>query len=248
MRTKDRVRQVAIQRFAAAGFQATGIRDLATHAGISVASLYQHMVTKQDLLESIMAESLERLSEDADTVLAEVDDPLDGIAGLTMLHVMAHARRRDRTVVVDTEVRSLEDDRRQRVVELRDAYERRWRACLDRAADADLVDGTNLTVSRLAILDMLTGVSGWYQPDGADPLEDLAVAHVDLVLSMLGAHRGGRRVRATDCAIPSSDWFLELVARPFADEQASAVSRAGRPERRRSAHPLRESRPGGAAP
>lgn len=212
MRSADRLRQVAIERFAAQGFQATGIRDLAKHTGLSVASLYQHMPTKHDLLVEIMSDSLRRLIDDSDVVLALIPHPLDRIAGLTMLHVLAHGLRRDRTVVVDTEVRSLEPHARAEVIALRDEYEQRWRDTLHQAAQAGAIADDHLDIARLAILEMLTGVATWYQPAGPSSLETIARTHVDLVLAMLDAHKGRRRVRFAQCDLPDAQWFDDLLS------------------------------------
>lgn len=210
MRTGDRLRQVAIERFAAQGFQATGIRDLAKHTGLSVASLYQHMATKEDLLAEIMTESLQQLTADADALLAQVHDPLDRIAGLTTVHVFAHALTRERTLVVDTEMRSLGPAARDQVIVLRDAYERRWSDVLEAAAAQELISATHLGMARLAILDMLTGVATWFRPNGPATIEEVAQTHVDFVLALLDARRRRRKVRHKQCNYPEAAWFQGL--------------------------------------
>lgn len=214
MRTKDRVVLSALSLFATQGFQATGIRQLASHAGVSLASLYHHIGTKDDLLAEIMSESLERLTRDIESVLEECGDPLDALAAMSIVHVMAHALRRERTIVVDTEMRSLTEDRRPRIVELRDAYEERWRTCIDAAGTAGLVDVRHASVARLAMLDMLTAVATWYSPDGDLGVWDICTEHADLVLGMLRATRDGRPVRVDDCNLPAPSWFEELVGEP----------------------------------
>lgn len=212
MVSTQRLRDVAIDRFAAQGFQATGIRDLAEHAGISVATLYHHMRTKEELLEDIMRESLLRLTANADAVLRELSEPADQIAGLTVLHVLTHGLEQNRTLVVDTELRSLGPEARSRVVSLRDDYELRWSTALASLADTAQVAAPRLGLTRLSILNMLTGVATWYDRAGAASLDDIARLHVDLVLAMLGAStRGGSEIRREDCALPDLQWFHQLI-------------------------------------
>ena len=57
--TGERVRQAALELFAERGFHGTGIRQLAERAGVSSASLYHYMGTKEDLLVALMTSSLE---------------------------------------------------------------------------------------------------------------------------------------------------------------------------------------------
>jgi len=61
-----RLRASALELFASRGFQATGIRDLAAASGLSLATLYYYMSNKEELLFSLMSESLERLQDDAE--------------------------------------------------------------------------------------------------------------------------------------------------------------------------------------
>jgi AcrR family transcriptional regulator len=205
---------VAIDRFAAQGFQATGIRDIAEHAGISVATLYHYMHNKQELLEDIMRESLLRLCANADAVLKEVSTPVDQVAGLTVLHVLTHGLEQNRTLVVDTELRSLGPDARARVVSLRDEYERRWGDALSNLQNSAQVTAPNLGITRLSILNMLTGVASWYDRSGTTDLDDIARLHVDLVLAMLGAAtQDGAEVRFRDCTLPELQWFHQLIDR-----------------------------------
>ena len=212
MVSTGRLRDVAIDRFAAQGFQATGIRDIAEHAGISVATLYHHMRTKEELLEDIMSESLLRLTANADAVLKELSAPADQVAGLTVLHVLTHGLEQNRTLVVDTELRSLGPDARSRVVALRDDYELRWSRTLSSLKDSVQVAAPNPGITRLSILNMLTGVATWYDRQGKTGLDDIARLHVDLVLAMLGATtRDGTAIRLRDCDLPDLQWFHELI-------------------------------------
>src|SRR4051812_9115530 len=150
--TGTRVRDAAIELFAERGFHGTGIRDLAERAGLSSATLYHYMGTKEDLLVSIMTESLERLVKASERLTGT--DPLTRIVGLVELHVLTHALRRLETRVVDDEMRSLSPDRRTAVVALRDRYESLWQDAID-AGTADGVFHVRAPrIARLALLEM----------------------------------------------------------------------------------------------
>ena len=61
----DRIMEAALKLFAAKGFEATGIREIAESVNLSSAALYHYIGTKDDLLFKIMSDSLQR-SSDAD--------------------------------------------------------------------------------------------------------------------------------------------------------------------------------------
>ncbi|MFD9737936.1 TetR/AcrR family transcriptional regulator [Umezawaea sp. NPDC059074] len=182
--TGTRVRDAAIELFAERGFHGTGIRDLAERAGLSSATLYHYMGTKEDLLVSIMTESLGRLVEAGERLTTA--DPLTRIIGLVELHVLTHAMRRLETRVVDDEMRSLSPARRKAVVALRDRYEALWQDAIDAGVADGVFHVRAPRVARLALLEMCGGIARWYTPDGPIPLEDLALRYAEMALGVLG--------------------------------------------------------------
>jgi AcrR family transcriptional regulator len=54
MTTKERIIEVAIDRFAVKGFDAVSLREIAEAVGIKKASLYSHFMTKEEILETIL--------------------------------------------------------------------------------------------------------------------------------------------------------------------------------------------------
>ena len=50
----SRVRRAAIALFAEKGFAGTSIREIASHSGLSIATLYHYIPTKQALLYDLM--------------------------------------------------------------------------------------------------------------------------------------------------------------------------------------------------
>ncbi|MBP2325146.1 AcrR family transcriptional regulator [Kibdelosporangium banguiense] len=186
--TERRVRQAAIELFATRGFHGTGIRDLAEAAGLSSATLYHYMGTKEDLLASIMRVSLERVLDNAARLLADVTSPVERIARLIALHVMTHAEQKLETRVVDGEIRALSESRRPEIVALRDQYEDLWQDAIDTGCREGLLRTSAPRVARLALLEMCSGISHWYSADGPLKLDDLAAHYIEMALGALGAN------------------------------------------------------------
>lgn len=187
MDTADRVQQAAVRLFAERGYHGVGIRDLAQEAGLSSASLYHYMGTKQDLLAAVMRASLERLLVEGVAAVASAGEPVGQLRALVRMHVREHADRRLQTLVVDGELRALEQPQRAEVVALRDRYESLWADVIDRGAAAGDFRAPDPALARLALLEMCTGVARWYAADGRVGLEELTERYVELALAMLGA-------------------------------------------------------------
>lgn len=193
--TAQRVREAALELFAERGYHGTGIRQLAERAGLSSASLYHHMGSKEELLGALMRESLERLLAEAQAVAAREPDPGERLCALVRMHVRSHGERPLETRVVDGEVAALTGPVRAEVVALRDRYEALWHATIDAGLDAGQFHVTSPALARRALLEMCSGVARWFDPAGPTALPDLAEQYVDLARALLGATAtAGRRV------------------------------------------------------
>ena len=191
--TGERVQAAALALFAERGYHGTGIRQLADAAGLSSASLYHYMGTKEELLAAIMRSSLTGLLAAAEEVSATLSDPSQRLVALVGLHVRTHASAPEQTRVVDDEVRALSADTRAEVVALRDRYEALWQAALDEGvARGDFRVGS-VAVVRRALLEMCSGVARWWTPSGELDLDALAGEYAALALRLVGTPRSGPR-------------------------------------------------------
>lgn len=187
--TAERIRLAAIRLWAERGFHGSGIRDLAEAAGLSSATLYHYMGTKEDLLAQIMRQSLDRLNRAAAQLVAEAWTPVERMAGLVQLHVLVHAVRPLETRVGDGEVHALTPAHRVEIVGLRDRYEALWQAAIDAGCASGDFHMAVPGVARLALLEMCSGVAHWYDPEGPLALERLALLHTEMALGLLGMAR-----------------------------------------------------------
>lgn len=184
-----RVRQAAIELFAERGFHGTGIRDLARRAGLSSASLYHHMGTKEQLLAEIMETALRRLTDAARQATHDVGDPAERLGRLIALHVLTHATRPAETRVVDNEVGALAPALREPVIKLRDDYEQLFAEAIDAGVRSGAFHAVEPALARLALLEMCNGVARWYSPHGTLDVAELARQFAHTGLRVLDAER-----------------------------------------------------------
>jgi AcrR family transcriptional regulator len=186
-KTGERVQAAALALFAERGYHGTGIRQLADAAGLSSASLYHYMGTKEELLVAIMRTSLAELLAAAEQVSAAEPDPRERLVRLVRLHVRTHAAAPDQTRVVDDEVRALSVGARAEVVGLRDRYEALWQQALDDGVSRGEFQVGSAAVVRRALLEMCSGVARWWTPAGELDLDALADEYAALALRLVGA-------------------------------------------------------------
>ncbi|WP_062516315.1 TetR/AcrR family transcriptional regulator [Demequina gelatinilytica] len=61
--TRARIQEVALERFTENGYDQTSLREIAEDLGVTKAALYYHFKTKDDILESLLAQASHALDE-----------------------------------------------------------------------------------------------------------------------------------------------------------------------------------------
>jgi AcrR family transcriptional regulator len=178
-----------MELFMTKGFAATSVREIAKAAGISSASLYHYMPSKDDLLVTVTLQATHLLADPGRIINASGGTPDERLAALIRLHVIEHARGRRLWEVADEEWRQLPARKRAPVVALRDEYQSFWERALLEGREASLFRFGDLKMTTFAILSMCSDVYKWFSPNGRLTAEDVAEYYLQLVAAMLGAPR-----------------------------------------------------------
>jgi len=180
--------RTALEIFEREGYHGTSIRTIAGRAGISIALIYYHFNSKEEILRTLML----RVTNDLHDALVAARDGAGGrsadrMAALARAHVRFHTERQAESFVGNTELRSLGPEALAEVMAARDAIAGLYK---DVMAEG-LADGSFHVASpaeaNLAILTMCTAVAGWYRSGGPQSPEQLAETFAGFTLSLLGA-------------------------------------------------------------
>lgn len=185
--TRELVRRTSLGLFSRLGFNATGMRLIAQESGVSISTVYHYISSKDELLHDLLRENLSVLFAEASRALQGRRSPRDKIRALVDVHVTIHATDRELCKVSDRELRSLSEDARKDVVELRDTYEALWRNTILQGQKENVFQFEDLTITTHALLEMCTGIVHWYQPEGRLAVKELVKLHQDLALRLLGS-------------------------------------------------------------
>ena len=191
---RQAIEDVASDLFRERGYAATSIRDIARALSLQGASLYAHVTSKEDVLWAIVDRAATRFEAAADRAEAEAQvhrpgDPAEAIAALVEAHVDVVTAHVDEAGVFVNEWRSLGAERRQRVLERRDAYQARFRRHVDAGIAIGSFAMTDSAIATSSILSALNGIASWYDPAGRLAPDRIADLLVDLILRMLEATR-----------------------------------------------------------
>ncbi|RZK96188.1 MAG: TetR/AcrR family transcriptional regulator [Rhodococcus sp. (in: high G+C Gram-positive bacteria)] len=168
------------------GYHGTSMRDIARGADITVASIYHHFASKQEILQDIMVRALhDAIAMTRGALLRSGGAPADQLQSLVRAWVMFHTTRQLDAMVGATEIRSLDDAGRRLVVALRDEQEHLFRDVVERGVEeGDFATEYPRDAVR-GIINMGQSVCTWWHADGPMKPEELAERYADLALAMV---------------------------------------------------------------
>jgi AcrR family transcriptional regulator len=165
------IRSAAVELFYERGFEATSQRQLADAVGIQVASLYNHIRSKEDLLADIMKAAMSQLIESTRAAVDSAATPEEQLRAFMVEGITFHAEYQKLALVGNTELRSLTNHNHAEVVALRDEYEELLKSILRACVKRGTVDVENVTIAAFAGVAICVHVASWYRSEGSLPLE-----------------------------------------------------------------------------
>ncbi|GLS18960.1 TetR family transcriptional regulator [Labrys miyagiensis] len=181
-KTAEAIRAAGLRLIFEHGYEGMSLRDLAEMVGVQPGSLYNHIATKQALLFELLSGHMRTLTAALDEALAGVEGPLARLDAFVDFHLRYHLTRKMEVFVNNSELRSLEPRNRAVITGLRRDYERRLADILAEGAADGVFTVPDVKVATYAILAQLTGVVGWYAPDGRLSEDEVVALHYQLVL------------------------------------------------------------------
>src|ERR1700753_1118785 len=128
--SRDTVIDTAFQLLAGGGSRGASMKDIAEILGVRAPSLYNHVLSKQDILFAIMDKAMDRALDAQEEALAGVGDVAAQLRAGAESLVLDFLRFPAEVTVCNTEVRSLDPANRAAIVAKRDRYASRVRAII----------------------------------------------------------------------------------------------------------------------
>lgn len=179
------IEDAASDLFRRQGYAATSVRDIARALDIRGPSLYAHVASKEDVLWAIVDRVASRFEVAADRAAATARDPDDRLAALVRAHVGVVTEDVGEASVFIHEWRHLSDERRQAVLERRDAYETRFRWAIAGGIAEGQFAMTDPSLAATFLLTALNGIPTWYRPGGSTSPTQLADLYADFAVRSL---------------------------------------------------------------
>jgi AcrR family transcriptional regulator len=183
----DSVLEAATRVFVRRGFHASGMREVAAEAGLSVAGVYHHYPSKEQILVALLDVTMAEIGWRLEAARTEGQTPVESFALMVEALALFHAVRGDLAFLGASEMRGITGTDRERVVGLRNDVQ----YALDRQAEVCLAEGTfhvdDLHTACRAIATMCTSLPAWFGLDGPLTAEQVAQKYASFALALMGA-------------------------------------------------------------
>ena len=179
---RGKLLQTAAHLFRSKGYERTTVRDLASAVGIQSGSIFHHFKSKDEILRSVMEETILYNTALMRSALADAEDLRERVLGLIRCELQSiMGGTGEAMAVLVYEWRSLSAEGQAYILGLRDIYEQMWLDVLGEARLAGYCQGDPLILRRF-LTGALSWTTTWFRPEGPMSLDQLAEEALALVI------------------------------------------------------------------
>lgn len=159
---KSEIKSSAARLFRKKGFKATSMRDIAEAVGIKAASIYNHIRSKQELLEDLLLEIATLFTKEMMAIQNAQLDTQQKLERLIAVHVRLTVEHTDAIALIAGEWVHLEKPAKEKYLKLRDDYELQFKEIIEEGKQEGLFKILDTEIILFSILSTLRWLYSWY--------------------------------------------------------------------------------------
>lgn len=172
---KELILRRAAAMFREKGFAATSMRDLAEMVGIEAASLYNHIRSKNEILEAICFDVANIFNTHMEAVETSSKRSILKIEELLRFHIRQMVENYEEVYVSDREWKHLDEPYLSNFQTQRRNYRKKFAAIIEEGIAKDEIRRIDAPTAVLIILHAVSGIESWHRSKAkisAEELED----------------------------------------------------------------------------
>jgi len=172
---KELILRKAAAMFREKGFAATSMRDLAESVGIEAASLYNHIRSKNEILEAICFEVANRFNTNMELIEANQQNSIARVDELLRFHIRQMVENYEEVYVSDREWKHLEEPYLSNFQNQRRSYRKKLASIIEEGIQKNEIRRIDAPTAVLIILHAVSGIESWHRSKvkiSAQELED----------------------------------------------------------------------------
>lgn len=160
---KEFILKKAANMFMEKGFAATSMRDLAETVGIEAASLYNHIRSKNEMLETICFDVANRFNLHMDDLEVNKGKSIDKIETLLRFHIGQMVNHFEEVMVCDREWKHLDEPYLSNFHNQRRTYRKRFAAIIEEGIQKNEIRKIDAPTAVLIMLHAVSGIESWHR-------------------------------------------------------------------------------------
>ena len=160
---REIIKTEAAQLFRQKGFKAASMRDLATRVGVEAASLYNHISSKSELLQTICFSVANRFILKMEEAENNQSSNLAKIELLLRYHISEIINHYEEVYVSDREWRHLSEPFLSDYKELRRNYRKKFAALIEAGIKRKEIKNIDAATAVLIVLHAIGGIESWHR-------------------------------------------------------------------------------------
>jgi TetR/AcrR family transcriptional regulator, cholesterol catabolism regulator len=176
---KGLILRKAAAMFREKGFAATSMRDLAEAVGIEAASLYNHIRSKNEILEAICFDVANIFNTNMDEVDSSNQKSIAKIENLLRFHIKQMVENYEEVYVADREWKHLDEPYLSNFQTQRRNYRKKFAGIIEEGIAKNEIRKIDAPTAVLIILHAVSGIESWHRSKAkisAEELEDNMLA------------------------------------------------------------------------
>lgn len=153
----------AAKLFKEKGYKAASMRELATAVGVEAASLYNHIQSKNDLLNAICLNVGNRYTSHIDNIENEQSTVIDKFEKLLRFHVKEMMVNYEEVYVTDHDWRNMEEPYLSEYREMRRNYRKRFAAIVQKGIDQKEIKPIDANTIVMISINAIAAVDQWHR-------------------------------------------------------------------------------------
>jgi AcrR family transcriptional regulator len=182
---KQQIIEKATELFQKQGYAATSMRDLASYIGIEAASLYSHIKSKEEILQTICFQMANDFFQSLEKIELEKLSADEKLRKAVISHVKVLTKDSASSAVFFSEWRHLSDSYLKDFLAMRNNYENKFIQILIDGHKEGIFKKMDAKFTVLALLSSINWMPSWYKPEGKLSPEEIAENVTDVFINGL---------------------------------------------------------------
>lgn len=158
---KEVIIEKASRLFREKGFGAASMRDLADHVGVEAASLYNHIQSKSEILQTICFRVANAFMSNLEAVEASPQSVLKKMEAIIRLHIRMMLDQYEYVYIADHEWRHLQEPYLSNFLNQRRSYRKRLGDIIEDGITRGEIKAIEPYTAVLVILSAISGIDSW---------------------------------------------------------------------------------------